>query len=279
MLCVSYVHGFHLSSKKWRKLFVNQISDIVWDNPFDNLVLPDNVKDLLLAFVRTKTSGDATFDDFVGGKGKGMIMLLSGAPGVGKTLTAEAIAEKLKVPVYTLSAGELGTDAEDVENKLLSAMKRCARWNAVLLLDECDIFLEKRELNSLERNELVSIFLRLVEYYEGIMLLTTNRINCIDPAFESRVDVAISYDNLSASARRQIWVNFITKMEQDGARIDKGLGDAALGKLAEHVLNGRQIKSIVKTGYLLARSKDQALNVSHLDAVLDLHSKRARQYE
>jgi len=178
----------------------------------------------------------------------------------------------------------------------MSAMKRCARWNAVLLLDECDIFLEKRELNSLKRNELVSsksriqvlvirrlskhliVFLRLVEYYEGIMLLTTNRIKCIDPAFESRVDVAISYNNLSASARRQIWFNFIAKMEQDGAKIDKGgFGDAALEKLAEHVLNGRQIKSLVKTGYLLARSKDQALNVGHLDAVLDLHSKRAGQ--
>jgi hypothetical protein len=66
------------------------------------------------------------------------------------------VAEKLKVPVYTLSAGELGSVAANVESALVSAMTKCARWNAVLLLDECDVFLEKRELNSLKRNELVS---------------------------------------------------------------------------------------------------------------------------
>lgn len=156
---------------------VDNIEDINWGNPFDNLVLPNQVKDLLLAFAKTKTSGDVIFDDFVGGKGKGMIMMLSGPPGVGKTLTAEAsqsyfimmmalprislltvalVAEKLKVPVYSLSAGELGTVPPTMEAELLKAMQISCKWNAVLLLDECDVFLEKRELNSLKRNELVS---------------------------------------------------------------------------------------------------------------------------
>ena len=50
-----------------------------------------------------------------------------------------------------------------------------ARWEAVLLLDEADVFLEARSTHDLERNKLVSIFLRVLEYYEGILFLTTNR--------------------------------------------------------------------------------------------------------
>jgi ATP-dependent Lon protease len=81
---------FYISHSSAGRLNVDGISDIIWENTFDNLVLPNQVKDLLLAFAKSKTRGDVLFDDFVGGKGKGIIMLLSGPPGVGKTLTAEA---------------------------------------------------------------------------------------------------------------------------------------------------------------------------------------------
>lgn len=71
-------------------LDVDEITEISWENIFESLVLPNQVKDLLFAFALSKTTGETKFDDFVGGKGKGIIMLLSGPPGVGKTLTAEA---------------------------------------------------------------------------------------------------------------------------------------------------------------------------------------------
>ena len=76
--------------------------------------------------------------------------------GIRATTDIKLVAERLKVPVYTLSAGELGNVASDVERSLKGAMEKCARWNAVLLLDECDVFLEKRDFNNLHRNELVS---------------------------------------------------------------------------------------------------------------------------
>jgi SpoVK/Ycf46/Vps4 family AAA+-type ATPase len=124
---------------------------------------------------------------------------------------------------------------------------------------------------------LPAVFLRLVEYYEGIMLLTTNRISTIDPAFESRVDVAIAYDDLTAPLRQQIWENFLFKLHGDGAEVDAdSLTDAALRGLAEHELNGRQIKSVIKTAQLLARSKEQALGMGHLNAVLALNQGRGK---
>jgi len=88
---------------------------------------------------------------------------LHGPPGTGKTLTAEAIAELLKRPLYSVSVGELGTTVEKLEEKLREILEVAHLWNAVILLDEADIFLEKRSDNDIHRNAMVGIFLRLLE--------------------------------------------------------------------------------------------------------------------
>lgn len=275
ILCVPWVRGFALKEKRWYQLAVDGIKDISWNDSFSNLVLPNQEKDLLLAFAQSKIKASEDgpnsniFDDFVDGKGRGVIILLSGSPGVGKTLTAESIAEKMKVPLYTLSAGEIGIMPTTVETKIKAALEKCTKWNAILLLDEADVFLEKRELNSLKRNELVSIFLRLLEYYEGMMFLTTNRVNTIDPAFESRIDVSINYPDLTAELRFQIWTKFLSRTEQ--IKLGSDLTEADLRPLAQLNLNGRQIKSTIKTAQLLATSKMEKLSIAHLTTVLRLH--------
>jgi ATP-dependent Lon protease len=65
-------------------------------------------RNLIHSLVKSHKNGSETFDDIVAGKGKGLVGLLSGSPGVGKTLTAEVIAEVTRRPLYMLSAGELG---------------------------------------------------------------------------------------------------------------------------------------------------------------------------
>lgn len=94
-------------------------------------------------------------------------MLPSGPPGVGKTPTTESVAEVTKVPLYVLSAGDLGTSPSKVENSLKDILSIGPRWNAVFLLDEADVSMEARNTTDLGRNELVSIFLRMLEYYEA----------------------------------------------------------------------------------------------------------------
>ena len=100
-----------------------------------------------------------TFDDVVQGKGRGVILQLSGPPGVGKTLTAESVAEAMRVPLYVLSAGDLGTSAGNVKKALKDILRMVPKWGAVLLLDEADMLMETRNARDLVRNELVSIFL------------------------------------------------------------------------------------------------------------------------
>lgn len=106
-----------------------------------------------------------------------MIGLLAGLLGVGKTLTAEAVAEIAHCPLHIISSGELGESSTSVQRKLSEVLMIDKAWGAVLLLDEADVFMAKRDDMSLTRNAITSIFLRQLEYYQGIMLLTTNRLD------------------------------------------------------------------------------------------------------
>jgi hypothetical protein len=170
MVASNMVYGYALNEKEWVQFFLGCSSEIVWDSQaFDSLVLPreqENLKDLILAFAKAQSKKLDDFDDVVKGKGRGVIMQLSGPPGVGKTLTAESVAEVMKVPLYVMSAGDLGTTAESVERNLKDILRMIPKWGAVLLLDEADVFMEARSATDLQRNELVSIFLRMLEYYE-----------------------------------------------------------------------------------------------------------------
>lgn len=75
---------------------------------------------------------------------------------MGKTATAEAIADFTQRPLLALTCGDLGTHSDDVEKKLGQYLDWGELWGAVVLLDEADIYLEKRNLTDVHRNSLVS---------------------------------------------------------------------------------------------------------------------------
>jgi SpoVK/Ycf46/Vps4 family AAA+-type ATPase len=110
-----------------------------------------------------------------------------------------------------VSAGELGTTAEAVEERLPRIFKRASRWKAVLLLDEADVLLEQRSVQDIHRNALVCVFLRTLEYYPGMMFLTTNRVRQIDDAIASRIHFKLKYDNLNLEQRTNIWRDFLER--------------------------------------------------------------------
>lgn len=151
---------------------------------------------------------------------KGLILVLHGPPGVGKTLTAETVAEYCKRPLYMVSSGDLGTDESTLDTKLSRILDMASTWKAVLLIDEADIFLERRSLHDMERNSLVSIFLRVLEYYEGILFLTSNRNATFDDAFKSRIQVPLKYSSLTVESRKQVWKNFLENMASEGLEMN-----------------------------------------------------------
>ncbi|CAI6334819.1 unnamed protein product [Periconia digitata] len=266
LVCSPLLRGYSLKTKMWLNLFVNSVQDIEWQtNAFDRLVLPNNQKELILGFTESQQKYRNSFDDVIEGKGRGMIILLCGPPGVGKTLTAESVAEEMKVPLFMMSAGDLGVDPSHVESKLQNILEMCTRWHSVLLLDEADVFLEQRSLHELERNKLVSIFLRVMEYFEGTMFLTTNRVNTFDPAFQSRIHISLDYPELSVKSRRTVWKNFLENSSQEHT-----VTKAELDELARMNVNGRQIKNILKIARLLATGKEAKLSHDHIVTTLEV---------
>lgn len=95
------------------------------------------------------------------------------------------------------------------------------------------------------------------------MILTTNRIEQMDLAFDSRVDIRLHYPALDALARRQVWVNFVAKLP--GGMI---ITSSELDALSKLELNGRQIKSAMKTAHLLASGKEETTRFEHVRTVL-----------
>lgn len=96
--------------------------------------------------------------DFIRGKGRGLVLLLHGAPGVGKTATAEAVADVYKKPLFPITCGDLGIEPKEVETNLNEIFRLANVWDCILLLDEAEIFLSPREKrdDNLQRNALVS---------------------------------------------------------------------------------------------------------------------------
>ena len=159
VFCSSVVRGYCLTSKSWAEFQVDKISEINWnDNAFDMLVMSAGRKRLLKALVEEQKNHKAELDDVVDGKGQDLVVLLSGPTGTGKTLTAESIADRLRMPLYALGASQLGDQSNDVEDGLSKVLRLTAKWNAVLLLDEADAFLDKRtnDPESTERNKRVA---------------------------------------------------------------------------------------------------------------------------
>ncbi|PNS19714.1 hypothetical protein CAC42_7681 [Sphaceloma murrayae] len=269
LLCTNELRGYCLTKKHWVTFHMENIHEIRWnEDAFPSLVLPAQDKDILYAFADSQINHSNTFDDVIEGKGQGIIILLSGPPGVGKTLTAESIAEEMKRPLYAVSSAELGDMSVDIEAALRDVLEICARWDAVLLLDECDVFLAERNKHDIYRNKMVSVFLRQLEYHKGVLFLTTNRHADFDPAFASRIDLALEYAPLEQSSRKTIWTTFLTRQAKRGDGPGTEIGQAQIEDLAKLELNGREIKNVVKSAYLLAAREKRALAIGDVNKVL-----------
>ncbi|KAI5863276.1 P-loop containing nucleoside triphosphate hydrolase protein [Durotheca rogersii] len=274
-LCSAKVLGYCLRIKKWAVFYIDHIREIQWqDRAFDDLVLDGSYKRLITAFIESHVENKERFDDMIEGKGQGITILFEGPPGVGKTLTAEAVSEKFRRPLYAMGAAELGANPELIEENLLMILEAAAKWDAVLLLDECDVLLAKRSADSLDRNSIVAVFLRLLEYYRGMLFMTTNRVQAIDPAFQSRIHLTIKYPSLDAAARRKIWERFLLPSSSSQ---ESALRHEDFAELQSFRLNGREIKNLVKMAQLLASHEKVPLAMDHVRTAL--HVTKANSEE
>ncbi|KAI0448830.1 hypothetical protein F5B21DRAFT_88493 [Xylaria acuta] len=201
-----------------RKFFSGAIESFfklaVGGDPFESLKIDDKhiriVQSVVWSHFQRKSMESSSIlqshmdQDLIRGKGRGLVILLHGAPGVGKTATAEAVALWHRKPLFVITCGDLGFTPQGVESSLGEIFRLAHLWDCILLLDEADVFLSQRETNALQRNALVSVFLRVLEYYNGILFLTTNRVGTLDEAFKSRVHLSLYYPALGRFQTEQI---------------------------------------------------------------------------
>ncbi|KAG4255664.1 ATPase [Fusarium proliferatum] len=255
LLLPTCLNGFNMNDKLWKKLLVSRMEDITWDDrAFQSLVLPEDTKDVIKALIKHRVSSSFS-TDLIRGKGSGLILLFHGPPGTGKTLTAESVADHARKPLYRVTCGDIGTQPDDVERYLTRVLRLAKLWDCVMLLDEAEVFLQKRSLEDLHRNALVSgmtivttphvpsadqliVFLRVLEYYDGeafpwscrtfallfltnaqigILILTSNQVGTLDEGFKSRIQLALEYPKLDGDSRRKVWENFVNSLNSDPA--------------------------------------------------------------
>ncbi|RDL41313.1 uncharacterized protein BP5553_01292 [Venustampulla echinocandica] len=271
LLCSPTVLSYSLENKLYLEFAVADISEICWDESiFGQLKIPANSKELIQALATQHSSRENAhaFDNFVKEKGLGLIILLYGPPGVGKTMTAEALAELLHMPLFTVSAANLSHNSSaDLDTQLSKIFDVASHWNTLLLLDEADSYLRRRSDNS-QHNALVSVFLRKLEYFTGIMMLTTNQVTEFDGAVQSRIHIGLAYSSLGFDTRKSIWESFLNKPNAKGRVV--GFKGTELQDLAERKLNGRQIKNAVRAAHALADFEKVDLAMNHLHKVLDV---------
>lgn len=265
-LCPPSVWAYIFKSRAWEHLNVYNFSNPTFDTGMiDTLVMEDGRRRMIKALAKnyqnkSDPSSQPTHKpwaaDFVAGKGEGKIFLLHGKPGVGKTYTAECIAAYTKRPLLSLTISDIGTVPSEAETKLNHLFTRAKQWNAILLIDEADIYMERRENQDLTRNSLVSAFLRAMENCQSILFLTTNRVGSFDDAFVSRIHVSLYYPDFTEDDRLKVWKTFFDKLARDRKNVMDVPAETILYTTEPEVKglkwNGREIRNAFQTAVALA---------------------------
>ncbi|CAG2000167.1 unnamed protein product [Fusarium graminearum] len=279
-----WVPAYFFRSRKHHRVYVSGIQSIdktdeARDSSFESLVIPDSHRNLLLGLVRnlvldqeslSESEDDvnrSTQIDLVRGKGQGLIILLHGPPGSGKTSTAETLAAYTRRPLYPITCGDLGTIPDYVERSLSQHTTRAQRWGCILLLDEADVFLSRRDWRDTSRNGLVSVFLRQLEYYSGILFLTTNRVGVLDEAFKSRIHMSLAYPTIRLQQTLDIWKGILDRLEIDNQtkKIKVRFDRSALLAWAERHYKTHETMNTTWNGRQIRNAFQLAISLGHYD--------------
>lgn len=200
-------------------------------------------------------------------QGRGLLAMLTGQPGTGKTMAAQVLARELgvalvRVDLSTVVSKYIGETSQNVDRIL----RRAARADVVLFFDEADaLFAKRTELRDAHdryANTDTNFLLQAIEAYDGVALLATNQKGHIDPAFVRRVRFAIEFPRPGAGLRLQIWRRIVAALA--GAECEERLGPALERFANELEASGAQIKFAVLAAVMLAARASEEMGARHL---------------
>ena len=200
-----------------------------------DVIIPESDKQLISQII-TKCKSDKRRDlekwGFkVESNKQGVVLLLYGAPGTGKTFTAGAIANELHRDLITLNVPELRNkyygETEKLIKKAFCEMREMAskdRIAPVFLLNEADQLIHKRIAStstcSTIENSIQSIILEELETFPGILILTTNLESNLDEAFFRRFDLKFKFKHPDLDNRMKLWRLYLKKEIPGSSDID-----------------------------------------------------------
>jgi SpoVK/Ycf46/Vps4 family AAA+-type ATPase len=200
-------------------------------------------------------------------RGRALVAMMTGPPGTGKTMAAQVIASELGLDLFRIDlASSLSKYIGETAKNLARIFARAAEMNAVLLFDEADALFSKRtdvqDAHDRYANTDTNYLLQLIEDFDGIALLASNRKSNIDSAFVRRIRYVMDFQNPEAGERLQIWRRLTNELV--GADREAELGPL-LRRIAEQVeLTGAQIKLALLGAVFGARQARQPLSLGHL---------------
>lgn len=249
----SFIKMFHLDLHRQLWVHASNMTPYVYNTGLrDKLVLPQSHRDLIDILVEDM---DILQEDIIEGKSGGTTILCEGKPGLGKTLSAEVYSEVIQRPLYKVHSGQLGLKSDDVQKNLEDILKRASRWGAVLLMDESDVYIRRRG-NDLEHNAVIATFLRTLEYFDGLLFMTTNRGEDVDDAILSRCIAVIKFETPTQQNAISIW-----RVLADQLQV--AISDNMITELVQKFPNvsGRDIKELLKLTSRYARGKNVSLSM------------------
>jgi hypothetical protein len=250
---------FDLEEHAEYRVHINNAETYIYDTKIGSkLVLPEDTKNFIEILIEHSKN---KFVDIVGGKEGGTIILLEGPPGTGKTLTAEIYSEVMERPLYKVQSSQLGTDPKTVEEELKEVLQRSERWGAILLIDEADVYIHERGDN-IEQNAIVGVFLRVLEYYRGVLFMTTNRGTVTDDAIISRLTARFIYQNPDFNAQMKLWK---VLAEQNNIELNDKEIQPIVTKYPH--LSGRDIKNLLKLAYVVSLKNNKHIDLSLVSSI------------
>ena len=231
---------------------------------FDRVILPEDVLEKIESAVNILRYEKKVFDEWglyeIQPKPSSALSFF-GPSGTGKTMAAEAIAQKLGKKILKVSYADVESKYHGEGPKMVKAIFRAAeRDNAVLFLDESDSLLSKRLTNVSDGsaqaiNSMRSQLLISLESFKGIVIFATNLVINYDKAFLSRL-INIEFTNPTAVERKKIWWNHL---KTDKIHVPLAI-DVNIDYLAEtYELCGREIKNVVKNACVSAALRKQEI--------------------
>jgi SpoVK/Ycf46/Vps4 family AAA+-type ATPase len=220
---------------------------------FDSVILSDEKKQQIIDAIQQVDHHELIFEKWgfkeVFEKGTAISLLFYGMPGTGKTLMAQAIADKYDRKLTVIGAAEVQTpEPGGAERNLKKAFKTALDENAVLLFDECDSLITDRQRVGMILSAQINCLLTELEQFTGIVIFTTNRLGDLDPAFDRRVSLKLEFPMPTAELRVKIWKRMFPKK----APLAK---DIRWTDLAQIEIAGGHIKNVVLRAARAAASK------------------------